>query len=67
MVENWAGPAGAVVADLAMQIFGLGAALLGVGVASFALSAGLLAHFGRDGTWLRVSLGPGTLDVRGAF
>lgn len=46
---------------------GLGAALLGVGVASFALSAGLLAHFGRDGTWLRVSLGPGTLDVRGAF
>ncbi|MEF2552219.1 DNA translocase FtsK [Aurantimonas sp. A2-1-M11] len=28
MVENWAGPAGAVVADLAMQIFGLGAALL---------------------------------------
>lgn len=46
---------------------GLGAAVLGVGVASFAVAAGLLAHFGADGTWLRVSLGPGTLDVRGAF
>ncbi|HEY9057417.1 MAG TPA: DNA translocase FtsK 4TM domain-containing protein, partial [Aurantimonas sp.] len=28
MVENWAGPSGAIVADLAMQVFGLGAALL---------------------------------------
>ncbi|WP_206454637.1 DNA translocase FtsK [Aurantimonas marina] len=28
MVENWAGPTGAIAADLAMQIFGLGAALL---------------------------------------
>ncbi|UIJ74255.1 DNA translocase FtsK [Aurantimonas sp. HBX-1] len=28
MVENWAGPSGAIVADLAMQVFGLAAALL---------------------------------------
>ncbi|MEX6508258.1 DNA translocase FtsK [Jiella sp. M17.18] len=51
MVENWAGSSGAIVADLMMQVFGIGAAL----VVALPAIWGLLLLSGRtvDGVWRR--------------
>ncbi|HDZ74451.1 MAG TPA: DNA translocase FtsK [Aurantimonas coralicida] len=51
MVENWAGPSGAIVADLAMQIFGLAAALLVVLPALWGLI--LMSGHAIDHIWRR--------------
>ncbi|HEX2017671.1 MAG TPA: DNA translocase FtsK [Aurantimonas sp.] len=51
MVENWAGPSGAIVADLAMQVFGLGAALMVALPAIWGLI--LLSGRGIDHIWRR--------------
>ncbi len=51
MVENWAGPSGAIVADLAMQVFGLAAALLVVLPALWGLI--LMSGHAIDHIWRR--------------
>ncbi|MCB8837718.1 DNA translocase FtsK [Aurantimonas sp. VKM B-3413] len=51
MVENWAGPSGAVVADLLMQVFGIGAALLVALPAIWGLT--LLSGRPIEGIWRR--------------
>ena len=51
MVENWAGPSGAILADLVMQILGLGATLLVMLPAIW--GAVLLSGRGIDHVWRR--------------
>lgn len=53
--------------DRAPIFTGTGAVLLGLGAAGAAVGAGLLAAFGRDGTWLSVSVLPGEVRVGGRF
>jgi S-DNA-T family DNA segregation ATPase FtsK/SpoIIIE len=55
MVENWAGPSGAIVADLAMQVFGLAAALMVALPAIWGLI--LLSGRGIDHIWRRAWYG----------
>lgn len=61
----WANVAGA--RDRAPILTGTGAVVLGLGAAGAAVGAALLAAFGRDGTWLSVSVLPGGLGVSGRF
>lgn len=62
---RWDDVAGA--RDLAPLLTGLGAAVLALGVIGTGVGAGMLAHFGSEGTWIAVSVLPGGLALRGTF